>query len=324
MAHRVDATTQVQYGLSANYGNATTLDSRLVKNHVATLTGLAQGTQLLLPRRFSRRGGSNTRRGASSPPPLPSNVSSRSGSPAVDLHDQQPRWIAWKTRTYDDSGWLGQGPGLLYVENSTSVGPKGTALPPPYGTVIPRTYYFRTHFNFTGSSDGLTLTFSNYVDDGAVFYLNGAELYRLRMPAAPTAITYATGATGVPCAGTFQSGDAITTCPDVFALSGTALASLVQGDNVVAVEVHNYGTPSPGDIVFGSALILASPALVSPQLYLQREGDWATLYWNGEGFTLQQSTSLGSPDSWMDVPGPVTQSPLTVASTTTVFYRLRH
>ena len=47
------------------------------------------------------------------------------------------------------------------------------------------TYYFRTHFTFTNSLAGVTLIFSNYIDDGAVFYLNGAEIYRQNMPAGP-------------------------------------------------------------------------------------------------------------------------------------------
>ena len=50
------------------------------------------------------------------------------------------------------------------------------------------TYYFRTHFSFTNRLSGAALLFTDYIDDGAVFYLNGAELYRLRMPAAPTPI----------------------------------------------------------------------------------------------------------------------------------------
>src|SRR6185436_8154115 len=103
----------------------------------------------------------------------------------------------------------------------------------------PRTYYFRTRFNFTGSTAGASLLFSNYVDDGAVFYLNGAEIYRLRVPAAPAAIAYSTAANASPCAGTAQAGDAASTCPDVFVISGNLLTNLVQGENVLGVEVHN-------------------------------------------------------------------------------------
>jgi len=48
-----------------------------------------------------------------------------------------------------------------------------------------------------------------------------------------------------------------------------------------------------------------------------------TLYWNGEGFTLQQSSDVSLPDSWADIPGPVTASPVVVTNIGTSFYRLR-
>ena len=48
----------------------------------------------------------------------------------------------------------------------------------------------------------------------------------------------------------------------------------------------------------------------------------ATLFWNGEGFTLQRSTDLGSPGDWSDVAG-ATQSPVTVTNSASTYYRLR-
>ena len=41
------------------------------------------------------------------------------------------------------------------------------------------TYYFRTTFAYTGGVSGASLTFSNILDDGAVYYLNGVEIARL-------------------------------------------------------------------------------------------------------------------------------------------------
>ena len=120
---------------------------------------------------------------------------------------------SWKARTYVETNWLGTNAGLLYVnEMAAYVSPRTTLLPGG-ATSIPRTYYFRTHFSYTGSVAGAQLTLSNYVDDGAVFYLNGTEIFRLRMPQAPTVITYATAAQGSPCANTAQSGDAAISCP---------------------------------------------------------------------------------------------------------------
>jgi hypothetical protein len=309
---------------ATNYGSATPLDSRLVKLHVATLTGLTPGSNYFF-RAVSTAGWERYEQAC--------RLTTSTSLLTEQLFGLTQSWtyttnnldgVNWKSTSYDDSHWLGSGPGLLYVEDNPSVGPKGTALPPPFvpGQTIPRTYYFRTYFNFTGGTAGTSLLFSNYVDDGAVFYLNGTEIYRLRMPAAPTAITYATAATNRPCAGTMQAGDALPTCPDLFPLSGSSLTNLVDGDNLLAVEVHNYSTPT--DIVFGSALIQISPLLTSPWLNLWREGDWVTLFWNGEGFTLQQSANLGSGESWSDAPGSATQSPFIITNATTMFYRLRN
>jgi hypothetical protein len=208
------------------------------------------------------------------------------------------------------------------MEASTLVAPKNTVLPPgvgtPITTPIPRTYYFRSHFQFSGEIP-TGLMFSNYIDDGAVFYLNGAEVRRLRVPAAPTVITNYTPANGSPCAGTAQAGDAVTHCPDVFVIGGNLLTNLVRGDNVVAVEVHNV--PTANDLVFGTALIALSPPLVVPQLYLLREANLATLYWDADGFTLQQSPDLST---WTDVSGTAAQSPVTLTNSGSVFYRLRN
>lgn len=314
------STTQVEYGPSASYGSATPLDSRLVRNHVATLAGLTPGSTCYYRAVSTANGTSLTQ--ACQFSTFPSGL-------ATQVFEWTQVWAyttnnldgaPWTTYAYDDTAWLGQGPGLLYVENSTYVTPKNTQMPPTYGQAIPPTYYFRTHFPFTGNIDGTSLTLTNHVDDGAVYHLNGSEVYRLRMPEAPTPIVNATSATGTPCTGDAHAGDAVSNCPDVFTLSGSLLASLAQGDNVLAVEVHNYSASK--DLVFGCSLVQDTPLSVVPQLHLAMEEDTATLYWNGEGFTLQHASDLSASGSWSDVPGPVTQSPFVIANGATTFYRL--
>src|SRR5206468_3673233 len=113
-------------------------------------------------------------------------------------------------------------------------------LPTRDGTLPYLTYYFRTTFEVAGAPP-VFLTFSNLVDDGAVFYVNGAEVYRLRMPPGP--VGYSTLATATP-----PGNDA--TAYDVFTSAPT---NLVVGTNVLAVEVHQWFDGSP-DIVFGSAV----------------------------------------------------------------------
>ena len=108
----------------------------------------------------------------------------------------------------------------------------------------------------------------------------------------------------------------------MFTISGTPLTNLVQGENVLAVEVHNSGNNVGGDIVFGSALLVSRPAQEVPQMSVFMEDDRVTMYWNGQGFTLQQATDFSSSDPWSDVPGSITSSPAVVTNTGARFFRL--
>ena len=315
----IPTTAQVEYGLTASYGSVTPLDGRLLKYHAATLNGLGAGSNYF----FRINSGGYTQACA---------LATVTAVSSTLVHGLNKTWRfttnsldaePWKTPAYPEitPAWLGSGAGLLYVlENNAAVSPRTTVMPPNGGgiTSIPRTYYFRSGFNFFGSTNGLSFTFSNYVDDGAVFYLNGVEIQRVRMAAAPAAINYSSVPTASPC-----TGDATTICPDVFTISGALLlTNLVQGTNVLAVEVHNI---SPGtDLVFGSALIMNQPQSVQPRLTAWQEGAHGTIFWNAAGFTLQRSTNVSSTNNWVNAPGPVTQSPVLLTNSPSYFYRLKN
>ncbi|HUR45069.1 MAG TPA: PQQ-dependent sugar dehydrogenase [Candidatus Saccharimonadales bacterium] len=145
----------------------------------------------------------------------------------------------WTAKNFDDAA-LPSGAGALALEaNNTFVTSRANTIL----ALGPLTYYFRTHFSFQGPLLGTSLTFSNMVDDGAVYYLNGVEINRLYLPVTPTPINYSTLAT---------SHEATTF--DVFTLSGPIVeTNLVKGDNVLSVEVHQTAANS-SDIVFGLAL----------------------------------------------------------------------
>ncbi|MGZ8940416.1 MAG: lamin tail domain-containing protein, partial [Limisphaerales bacterium] len=149
---------------------------------------------------------------------------------------------AWNAPGYSDAVWT-LGSALFYVEDAALPATKATPL-----TLGATTYYFRTRFNFSGSTEGATLTLRPVIDDGAVFYLNGQEVFRLGMPAGiPTQTTFANRTTGEA---TFEG---------PFAVPATGLT---QGDNVIAVEVHQANAGS-SDIVFGSEIQLTTTSPVS-------------------------------------------------------------
>ena len=312
------ATTQVEYGPTAGLGSATALDPDLVTHHVATLTGLDLNTGYYY-RAVSTVGATQ-------------RVSQVKHffTTIYMIFDLTNIWsystanldgVNWTAPAYDDTGWDGSGPGLLWVDVSSTgpnadVQPKNTPMPadPNNGGYPYTTYYFRTHFQFTNSLAGVSLIASNYLDDGAVFYLNGTEVQRLYMKAAPAAIVNSTLAAAYGC-------DGNATCPAVFTLSPELSTHLVAGDNVLAVEVHNYNIRSP-DITFGMALFYAKPESRVVRLNTSLSGGQLTLTWDQSGFSLQQADAPTGP--WTDVAGPFYNQSFTAATEGQArYYRLR-
>jgi Lamin Tail Domain/CotH kinase protein len=145
---------------------------------------------------------------------------------------------AWRAPGFDDSSWPTGGG--VFAFNAGS-------LPAPVNTTLAgggTTYYFRTRFNFSGSTASLSLSLRSVVDDGAVFYLNGVEFYRQGMPLG--SVNYSTSAAAaVGDAGYIESLD-------------LPAAALAQGENVLAVEVHQAtsGNLSGGIVLTGGGLSL--------------------------------------------------------------------
>ena len=314
------ATTQLRYGLDTNMNLLTSSNAALVTNHTVLLTNLTPKTGYYF----------NALASVGPAQYVSSNyffiTTNYVKTQNLIALDSEWKYTSanldgsnWKARTYVDSGWEGTGSGLLWADingpNGQIPAPLMTQLPEDLNTGYPYlTYYFRKHFDFTNQVSGAQLQFSGYVDDGAVFYLNGTEIYRLRMPAAPTVINNGTVATANPC-----SGDA--TCADSFTLSGPLVTTnLLAGDNVLAVEVHNRSSGSP-DVTFGLAATSTSPYVSRPLLSLTHSNNTVTLSWDRGGFMLQQAEAPTGP--WVDVPGPVVSSPFTTNNVgATRFFRL--
>ena len=140
---------------------------------------------------------------------------------------------AWRSPTYDDSAWPA-GRALLYCEDATLPAAKNTPI-----TLGPTNYYFRTTFTVGASLTGWSVNVSTIIDDGAVVYLNGQELFRQSMLAgAVTATTFAS--VNIPDA----------TLQNPYAIPPSLLQA---GQNTLAVEVHQVNSIS-SDVVFGLAI----------------------------------------------------------------------
>jgi len=321
----VPANAYVEFGFLGGPTAYSATNSTLLKQHVVSLNNLTAGT------RYSYRLHSESPTAGSFVYDCQFTTTNFPVGARTMIFNFTNRWkfttnnldgVNWTARNYDDSGWIGPSPGLFYIEGGQMFGPPSTVLPPsPNGAQVPGispTYYFRTHFNFPRSPQAVTLYFTNSVDDGAAFYLNGTDLFRLRMAPYPTPITYnsVTTNSAQPC-----GGDASCLEPGV-KLTGSAISTLVSGDNLLAAEVHQ-SAPASQDVVFGSMLLFSQDVVPSPTLRLLREDTTVTLYWNGSGFTLQSTDDPAV--GWTDVAGPVTTSTYNLtAPSGNRFYRLRN
>ena len=225
--------------------------------------------------------------------------------------------VGWTAPGYVDSAWTGPDRGVLWV-NTSSAGTTldreilGGELVPNFASGLPFvSYYLRTRFNVAAAPAGATLAVEAFIDDGAVFHLNGRELRRVRMPEFPAEILRATLATGTPCSGNAD-------CADTFTVPVDGL--LVAGENVLAVEVHNSSSRSP-DITFGARVVLETPVPAPPDLGIARDGPVPVLEWSGSSFRLQQADSPAGP--WTDVPGSAATSPYRITdAAATRWFRL--
>jgi hypothetical protein len=147
----------------------------------------------------------------------------------------------WPKSGYDDAAWpwgpapLGYGSG----DEATVVGYGGSADNKQITT------YFRTSFAATDVARFHSLSLSLLADDGAIAYLNGAEIARVNMPVGR--VRYVT-----PASREIAGEDRFTTVQ-------VSPASLQSGVNTLAVEVHLAGAHSP-DLSFDCSLAGEMPA----------------------------------------------------------------
>ena len=139
----------------------------------------------------------------------------------------------WLEPAYDDQLWA-HGAAVLAAEEDVLPAAINTDL--ALGAV---TYYFRKTFALGIDPAAVTLELTTLIDDGAIVYINGAEVLRLGLPAGDVAYDRRANR-GV--------GNAQLEGP--FSIPGDVL---VQGENTIAVEVHQI-SPTNNDVAFSLAL----------------------------------------------------------------------
>ncbi len=144
----------------------------------------------------------------------------------------------WKHPNFDDTAWSSGAAPLGYGQTSVV-----TTL--PFGGVSTNkwaTAYFRKEFTLASTAGISQLQINIRRDDGAIIYLNGAEVARSNVPAN----TVYNGTQRTPSAG--DDGAAYFTI-------NVPPTALTTGRNVISVEVHQ-NSASSGDLVFDCELKL--------------------------------------------------------------------
>ncbi len=153
---------------------------------------------------------------------------------------------AWRDAAFNDGAWKAGPAELGYGDGgeATVVGYAGTS------TNKSITTYFRRAFTVEDLASFESMILRLQRDDGAVVYLNGVEILRSNMPAGT--ISYTTLASSA-VAGADES---------TFFQSSIPLTHLLQGANVVAVELHQSNGNS-SDLSFNMELtgVARSPAV---------------------------------------------------------------
>lgn len=173
--------------------------------------------------------------------------------------DQGTNWIALD---FNDILWS-SGPAELGYGDASEGRPEATVLSfGPVETNKHITYYFRHTFQLTNAAAFSEAHLRVLRDDGVVVYLNGTEVFRDNLPAGP--VTYDT----LALLGLAKTDETIYLGTNVSPLL------LLEGTNVVAVEIHQVNAPS-SDISFDLELRAIQP--ISPVIVVQPQDQLAGL-----------------------------------------------
>ena len=179
------------------------------------------------------------------------------GSSWKYLDNGSDQGLAWKEIGFDDSLWSEGLSPLGYADNQVV-----TTI--DFGGITSQkhlTTYFRKLVNIQSVDQFGSFTLGLQRDDGAVIYVNGKEVARSQMPAGN--ITYDTRASG---------------SRDEDKIFNFVVPSemFFEGDNLIAVEVHQASSSS-SDMIFDLEMSGTPPPVTDPDsIKLEWDADWDT------------------------------------------------
>ncbi len=175
--------------------------------------------------------------------PAPSPPLIARGATWSYIDDGSNQGTAWRDPAFDDSGWSQGAAQLGYGDgDEETVVSFGASSSNKYITT-----YFRHTFTVNGTASLPALELGLIRDDGAVIYLNGNELRRDNLPGGT--ISYTTPASSA-IGGTSEG---------IFYVTAVDPALLLEGENVIAVEIHQANITS-SDISFDLELYEPQPS----------------------------------------------------------------
>lgn len=193
-----------------------------------------------------------------------------------DLNSGDRTGTGWEDRFYDDSHWP-SGPAALGFDASQNDVPIRTDLPYA-GDSVP--LYLRTRFHLP-STNGLKLRLRHVIDDGAIYYLNGQEVFRHNVGTG--AVSFATRA--------------IAGAQEPALIQGPfewPVTNAVVGDNVLAMMVVQFGSTS-ADLTAAAELTASISHFAEPWLQATR--------WTNDSLRLTLHGQIGTTNRIESVTG---------------------
>jgi len=200
------------------------------------------------------------------------------GSSWKYLDNGSNQGTAWRASGFNDAGWVSGNAELGYGDgDETTVVSYGPSSSNKYITT-----YFRKSVNIPNPAIFSNFTLNVEYDDGAVVYVNGTEVGRVKI-------------TGTVAYNTLADNPAIE--PDAIASFTIPVSSFVAGNNVIAVEIHQQSVAS-SDLSFNLELI----GNLTPTTLLNISDAWKYLDNGSNQNTAWRATGFNDV-SWAAGPG---------------------